>query len=319
MSHVHVLVLGGGPDAEREVSLESARCVAEGLAGMPGVRVTSRTIDRVDIDQLRAMPGEVVFPVLHGGFGEGGPLQDLLELDGRPFVGSKAPAARLAMDKLATKLVASELGIPTPRARALNTRDEGCPLEFPVVVKPVHEGSSVGVHFCADAGEYARAVRSAAGDVRAHPGRVYFVEGAVVGARELTVGWLDGEALPVIEIKPSVAFYDYQAKYQRDDTRYVVRPELPAGVRLEIQDGTGRLARAMGVRHLCRADFLLDAQGRAWLLEVNTMPGCTSHSLLPMAAGDAAEGPGLSMGSLAKRLVEMAQRDHAEGEGRRSR
>ena len=144
-----VLVLEGGPDSEREISLRSGKTVAQGLRDA-GFEVHVKTIERISARDLSSMPGEVIFPVLHGGWGEGGPLQDVLEEDGRPFVGSRSRPARQAMDKITTKLVARGLAIPTPPVAILDFRDTGCPFEFPVVIKPVHEGSTVGLHICRD-------------------------------------------------------------------------------------------------------------------------------------------------------------------------
>ncbi len=313
---VRVCVLGGGPDAEREVSLISSKAVAEALAKDPRFRVDLRVIGRATLQEIASTPGEVIVPVLHGPWGEGGPLQELLEADGRPFVGSGAHAARLAMDKLATKLVARRLSIPTPEAAILNLADEGCPLDLPVVVKPVHEGSSVGVSICRTKDDWSRARKRIAGDLSEHPTRVHMVERAVVSSRspaasgrELTVGVLDGRALAPIEIVPADAFYDYEAKYLSDRTVYKVNPDLPPGVARTIQAHAATLAREIGVRHLCRADFMLDDDGVAWLFEVNTMPGFTGHSLFPMAA--AHDPPGLSFDRLCARLVDLALRDAA--------
>ncbi len=315
MSLPNVLVLGGGPDAERAVSLDSARSVAQALRDA-GFTVHHETIDRPTLADLRALPGDVTFPVLHGAWGEGGPLQDLLDADGRPYSGCGPRASRLAMDKLATKLIAGRLGIPTPEAVALNVRDAVCPLGLPVVVKPVHEGSSVGLHLCRDDAAWEAALEDARLAARANPGRVCMAERLIRG-RELTVGLLarkPGEplsALPVIEIVPAAGPYDYSAKYERDDTEYRVGPDLPAGVADRVSRDAERLAAAIGVRHLARVDFLLDADGRPWLLEINTMPGFTSHSLLPMAA----RAVGLEMPALCRSLVEamLAERTAAAG------
>lgn len=299
-----VLVLAGGPDDERAVSLESAAAVAAALREA-GAMVHEETIDRPTVGELAAMPGEVVFPVLHGAFGEGGPLQDVLVALGRPFVGSGPNAARLAMDKLATKLVAASLGIPTLRACVLSAHDAVLPMELPVVVKPVHEGSSVGLHLCRDAAAWAQAHAAVSRDIGARPGRVYMVEPMVRG-RELTVGVLGhGSAisvLPIVEIAAPGGVYDYAAKYDRDDTRYVVDPELADSLATECRDAAVTLTRALGVRHLARVDFLVDREGAAWLLEVNTMPGFTGHSLLPMAA----RAIGIEMPALCAQLVRAA-------------
>ncbi len=315
-----VLVLGGGPGAEREISLASAAGVA-GALREAGHEVFEETLG-TEMDRAgesiggwgelgsesrgTRSRGDVVFPVLHGSFGEGGPLQDLLERDGRPFVGSRARAARLSMDKLATKLAAARLGIDTPDAAVLNPEDEVCPLPLPVVVKPVHEGSSVGLMMCHGEQDWVRAherVRSGG-----FGSRVPMVERLIEG-RELTVGLLADEAgvlraLPVVEIVPADGVYDYEAKYGRDDTAYLVDPDIECGQ--EITDAALRLADLLGVRHLCRVDFMLDRTGRPWLLEVNTMPGFTPTSLLPKAASHA----GIEMAELVSRLVLQA---HKEG------
>lgn len=306
MMATQVLVLGGGPDAEREVSLESSRGVAEALATIPKFSVRREIIGRITLDELRALPGEVIFPVLHGAFGEGGPLQDLLEADGRAYVGSGPLAARRAMDKMATKLAAEAVGVPTCSAGILNIADPACPLPLPVVVKPVHEGSSVGVHICRDLEGWKHGRAAAIEEMNANPGRIYMVERAILGGRELTVGLLDRQPLAPIEIIPATEFYDYEAKYIRDDTRYVVAPELPRGVAGAIQHRARTLGVALGLRHMARVDFLLDSAGNAWMLEVNTIPGFTGHSLLPMGAKHA----GLDFPALCERLIELALRDH---------
>jgi D-alanine-D-alanine ligase len=289
------LVLGGGPDAEREVSIQSSRAVADALDQSGQFAVEYRLIDAPA--HLRDLPGDVLVPVLHGGWGEGGPLQDIMEHDGRPYVGCGPTAARLCMDKMATKLAAARLGIATAEAAIVNPRDPGSPLAPPAVVKPVHDGSSVGLHMGRDASSLRTGLEAARADTRA-----FMIERLIPG-RELTCGLLDTGSglrpLPLIEIIPSAGPYDYAAKYQRDDTRYVVNPDADA-------EAIGRdalaLAGVLGVRHLARADFLLDARGTHWLLEINTMPGFTGHSLLPKAAG----AIGIAMPALCAGLCRLA-------------
>lgn len=305
-----VLVLGGGPDAEREVSLTSARFVAAGIEDSRRYRVHRQTIDRLTLAELRALPGDIVFPVLHGGWGEGGPLQDLLQADGRPFVGSRARAARHAMDKLATKLTAATLGIPTPAAHVFDPRDPVCPLPFPVVVKPIHEGSTVGLFVCTTEDEWASARAALERGNTAGDRRSSMIEPCIRGpgsgkAREFTVGLLDDHPLPIIEIIPADGLYDYEAKYTRNDTRYLLDPPLPPGVADEMQQATVTLAKAIGIRHVARADFMLDASGRPWFLEINTLPGFTDHSLVPKAAAHA----GMPMAQVCAKLVDLALRD----------
>lgn len=306
-----VLVLGGGPDSEREVSLRSAKAIADALDASGRYAAERCTIDRLTQAELKGLPGQIIFPALHGGWGEGGPLQDLLEADGRPFVGCAARAARWAMDKIATKFAAVQLGIPTPQPHVLDLRDDQCPLPFPVIIKPIHEGSTVGLYVCREHKEWlwARKVIMdglAAGDLRS-----YIIEPCISGpggtkARELTVGWIDGKALPVIEIRPAEGLYDYEAKYTRNDTQYLLDPALPPGVTQRIQQQTEQIARHMGIRHLARSDFMLGADGQAWFLEINTLPGFTDHSLVPKAA----KHTGFEMPQLCARLVDMAVRDH---------
>ncbi len=316
-----VLVLGGGPDSEREVSLKSAHFIAQALRDSGRfANVHNQTIDRLTSDELRKLPGDVIFPALHGGWGEGGPLQDLLEADGRPFVGSMSRAARHAMDKIATKFTARSLGIPTPEVRILDVRDGVCPLPFPVIIKPVHEGSTVGLFVCKTPQDWSWSCAMIA-EQRSVAGveRVYMVEPCIQRpggkkARELTVGVIDGQPLPVIEITPATELYGYEEKYTRNDTAYVVAPALPPGVTQRIQAHTAELAKAMGIRHLARADFMLDADNdgpsastcTAWFLEINTLPGFTDHSLVPMAARHI----GLPMPDLCGKLIDLALRDH---------
>jgi D-alanine-D-alanine ligase len=300
-----VLVLGGGPDAEREVSLESSQAVADALRAA-GFGVRRVLIERATLDDLRSSGGDVVFPVLHGPWGEGGPLQTLLETLGKPYVGSGPTAARRAMDKLSTKLDAAKLGIPTLPAAVLNTDDDHPPLPLPVIIKPVHEGSTIGLHVCKDAPAWSAAIAAIRAQRATHAARTNMVEQAVLGGRELTVGVLDGNALPIIEIVPERGLYDYEAKYKSERTRYVLDPRLTdrEGEDLTpvLKTHAERIVAALGVRHLARVDFLLDPAGACWLLEVNTMPGFTSHSLFPMAARHA----GMDFPALAERLVRLA-------------
>ena len=295
----HVAVLGGGPDMEREVSIESSTAVTKALKDA-GLRAELHLIDK--LDNLAHIPGDVIFPVLHGRWGEGGPLQDILERDGRPYVGCGPFAARTCMDKIATKLEAARLGIRTPPACLFNHNDRVA-MEPPLVMKPALEGSSVGLSICRTHEDVTRAVESARRDLAQHPGQVTMVERLVMG-REVSAPLLekDGKlvALPIIHIAPAQGVYDYEAKYKRDDTVYTVEPDWidPA----PIQADTLKLAIAIGVRHLCRADYIIDEAGRHWLLEINTMPGFTSHSLVPQAAART----GMPMHALCAHLVETA-------------
>lgn len=319
----HVLVLGGGPDAEREVSIKSSTTIAAGLNASGRYTAKLEIIDTLTPAQLAAMPGEVVFPYLHGPWGEGGPLQDILEdptasppdTEGgkgdtvRPFVGSSARASRAAMDKIATKGVALELGIPTPPMWVLNPRDPVCPTRLPVIVKPVHEGSTIGLHVCRTHAAFAAAVDAVRSEhaSRLREGlapRTYMIEPMVPG-REVTVGVVDGTALPIIEIRPKDGLYDYEAKYTRDDTQYLF-DTLPEPLAKKVAKYTTRLFKALSLRHLARADFIVDESATPWLLEINTTPGFTDHSLVPKASRHA----GVDVPTLCANLVDLAVRDH---------
>lgn len=297
-----VLVLGGGPDRERQISLDSARAVAQALRAHGGYEVHEHTIDRLTAEELAAMPTGAVFPVLHGVWGEGGPLQDLLAHSGRAYVGCRPGPARSAMDKVAAKLAAARCGVPTQPAALVSVCDPVCPLPLPVVVKPVHEGSSVGLHLCHSEHDWRRAHDEASSD----PARAYLVE-RLIGAngqrRELAVGVFEGRALPAIEIAPAEGVYDYAAKYTRGDTRYTPRPELPEGLVERLSDWAVSLAEAIGASSISRVDFMLDETGRPWFLEINTMPGFTGSSLFPMAA----QAEGIEMPALCARLAASAQ------------
>ncbi len=299
-----VLVLGGGPDAERTVSETSANAVAQALATSHDVHF--ELIDRIDVSRLAALPGDVIFPVLHGSYGEGGPLQDTLNQDGRPYVGSGAAASRACMDKIGTKLVAASHRIGTPPAGIYDPRDDKPPMSPPFVVKPTHDGSSVGLYLCHSPDNWLAICDAVRTDIATNPYRSYMIERLVIG-RELTVGLIGSsdklEALPIVEIAPASGVYDFQAKYERNDTRYIVSPELPAGISRSLAEASLQLAEALGVRDLARVDFVLDRAGDAWLLEINTMPGFTPTSLLPKAAHAA----GLSFDQLCCRLVSLAQ------------
>ncbi len=295
---IRVLVLMGGPDAEREVSLQSGREIASALRRNDQFEVFDEVIDRPQCGELGGLIDEcraqVVFPILHGPWGEGGPLQELLEEIGITYVGSRPRPSKLAMDKLAAKAIFTDANIPTPPSQLLSPHDV-CDLNPPLVFKPVDDGSSIDLRIC----RTSRQVEAARREL--HPRRPRLMAEEYIQGRELTVSILCGEALPVIEIIPAVEFYDYDAKYVRDDTRYVVNPDLPEGVAQRCQSHALLAFLRLGCRDLARVDFMLDDRG-PWLLEINTAPGFTTHSLLPMAAADT----GRDMASTCALLVETA-------------
>ncbi len=294
MSEIQVLVLMGGPDAEREISLKSGSMIAAALRESGRFIVHEQVIDRVTSAQLRQMPGDVIFPVLHGPFGEGGPLQDVMEADGRPYIGSRPRAARIAMDKITAKLFARAAGIRTPPARVL-IPGQPCELEAPVVVKPIDDGSSVGVRRCFDAASFA----AARTELEAKHPRLMAEK--LIAGREITVGILERDLLPTIEVITPTDFYDFSAKYERADTQYILDPVLTPDVKEEITHAARTIYERIGCRDLARVDFMVDGDG-AWFLEINSMPGMTDHSLVPKAAAHA----GISFSAMCARLVDRS-------------
>ena len=293
-----ITVLMGGPDREREISLLSGEAVATALEAAPEFRVVRRVIDAPELEELRAMLKEdgcdIVFPVLHGPWGEGGALQELLRTLAMPYVGSGPEAARRGMDKLASKMFASRLGIPTPPAREIIPGD-ALDLDPPVVVKPTNDGSSIGVRMCRTDQELKDAITELT------PLHSRLMCERLIEGRELTVSILGNTTLPAVEILPSEGFYDFEAKYRRNDTTYTVDPPLEKEISRTIARWSMELAGVMGLRDLCRVDWLLDGD-QPWLLEVNTMPGMTSHSLLPQAAA----AKGIDMTQLCSIAVNQA-------------
>ncbi len=308
-----VLVLGGGPDAERQVSIDSATGVHQGCLDA-GLNAELLIVDQPSVQEIQAWNAEVIFPVLHGKFGEGGQLQQRLERAGTPFVGCRARAARISMDKLATKLWAAKLGIPTLDAAILdpasiqNPSESVAPINPPLVIKPVADGSSYGLYICPDHESWINALH----DLSKSPNpSISMIEPMVVQGTELTIGVIDDgiaglKALPIVQIAPASGTYDYQAKYERNDTIYTVKPDLADDLVSKLQSWSLSLCQSIGVRHLARVDFMLDQHNQPWLLELNTMPGFTRTSLLPKAAN----AEGLPMPQLCKHLVDAALREH---------
>lgn len=313
-SSMRVMVLAGGPDREREVSLMSGAEVATALRDA-GHEVIERDLgpeNLAALDEFVAWGGDTVFPIFHGRWGEGGPAQAILDERGLAYVGCREASARLCADKTRTKKTLRDAGLPTPEFELIECR--GAPggaakggrfpggLAPPVVVKPNDDGSSIDLAIC----RTPEALAAAWAELSARNDTL-LVERFVAG-RELTVGVIEDpenpggvRALPPIHIVPATAFYDYDAKYVRDDTQYLfdfAPPELAQQLRgLACATFT-----ALGCRHLARVDLFLDAEDRPWVIEVNTLPGFTTHSLLPMAARKV----GLEMPALVDRLVRMA-------------
>ncbi|GAB7533493.1 D-alanine--D-alanine ligase [Pseudomonas sp. 3A(2025)] len=276
-----VAVLFGGNSAEREVSLKSGGAVLDALLS---AGVDAFGIDVGD-DLLQQLSGEKIdraFIVLHGRGGEDGTMQGLLECLRIPYTGSGVLASALAMDKLRTKQIWSSLNLPTPLHAVLqNEYDCICAateLGFPLIVKPAHEGSSIGMAKVSDTEQLIAAWKAAS----TYDSNV-LVEQWIEGP-EFTVACLRGRVLPPIGLGTSHSFYDYDAKYLADDTQYRIPSGLDAAQERELEALTVRACDAVGITGWARTDVMQDAEGKFWLLEVNTVPGMTDHSLVPMAA-----------------------------------
>ncbi len=291
----HVAVLYGGPSSEREVSLRSGAAVAAGL------RTAGYDVTAVDVTgwDVQLPPGiEAAFIALHGAFGEDGTLQELLEKRGVPYTGSDPAGSRNAFDKRLSKDIFVRAGVPTPDYEILT--DPGRRrLALPVVTKPPREGSSIGVQIVMREEEWAPAFAATA----QHDPEV-LVEQFIPG-RELTVGIVGDEALPVIEIVAPDGNYDFDAKYKytKGKTQYLVPAPITPEQQRQCQDYALRAFKALGCRGLSRLDFRLDAAGRLYLLENNTIPGFTETSLLPKAA----RVRGWEFPDLCDRILQMAQ------------
>ena len=276
-----VAVLFGGKSAERAVSLKSGAAVLEALQSA-GVDAFGIDVGDDFLQRLAAEKIDRAFIVLHGRGGEDGSMQGLLECAGIPYTGSGILASALAMDKLRTKRVWLSLGLPTP-AHATLASEEDChaaaaELGFPLFVKPAHEGSSIGMAKVADV----EALIAAWKDASRYDSQV-LVEQMIDGP-EYTVAMLRGQVLPPIGLGTPHTFYDYDAKYLANDTQYRIPCGLSADKEAELKALTARACEAVGTQGWARADVMQDANGQFWLLEVNTVPGMTDHSLLPMAA-----------------------------------
>lgn len=276
-----VAVLFGGKSAEREVSLKSGNAVLKALldAGVDafGIDAGADLLQRLTAEKI-----DRAFIVLHGRGGEDGSMQGLLECAGIPYTGSGILASALAMDKLRTKRVWLSLGLPTPAHAALACEADchaaAAELGFPLFVKPAHEGSSIGMAKVNDVD----ALIAAWKDASRYDSQV-LVEQMIAGP-EFTIAMLRGQVLPPIALGTPHSFYDYDAKYLANDTQYRIPCGLSAEKEAELKDLTARACEAVGTQGWARADVMQDADGKFWLLEVNTVPGMTDHSLVPMAA-----------------------------------
>ena len=294
-----VAVLMGGRAAEREISLKSGAAVLTALL--------ARGVDAVAIDaaedvmaQLRGGGFDRAFIALHGRGGEDGTMQGALEILGLPYTGSGVLGSALGMDKLRCKQLWQGVGLPTPRYARVNRQSDFMALArelgLPLIIKPTREGSSIGMSKVCDPAQLAHAV-----DQACEVDEVVLAEQWVSGD-EYTVAILNGEALPVIRLETAAEFYDFEAKYESNETRY----HCPCGLDEIAERNLQKIAldafNTIGATGWGRVDVMTDEKGQAWLLEVNTVPGMTDHSLVPMAASAA----GIEFDELVWRILETS-------------
>jgi D-alanine-D-alanine ligase len=294
-----VAVLMGGRSAEREISLKSGAMV---LAALKKSGVDAHAFDPRDerLEALAARRFERAFIALHGRFGEDGTVQGALEYLGIPYTGSGVMASALAMDKWRTKLLWEARGMPTPAYELLTPQSDwakvAARLGLPLMVKPASEGSSIGMTKVTSVEVLGTAYELAAGY-----DKVIIAEAFIEGA-ELTAGILGDESLPLIRLETPRTFYDYEAKYFADDTRYTCPCGLPENEEQRVRQVAFAAFELLGCGGWGRVDLMLDRAGDPYLLEVNTVPGMTDHSLVPMAA----RAKGISFEDLCVRILDSA-------------
>lgn len=292
-----ITVMLGGPSAEREVSLRSGAAVAAALRSLGH--------DVFELDPVTAawelpLGTEVVFLALHGTYGEDGAVQRQLEKLGVPYTGCGPEASRLAFDKHLTKQRCVAAGVPTPRFVLVESASASWPMGWnpPVVLKPVCQGSSVGLQFVERVSDWSAALTEAL----RHDSRALVEE--KVNGRETTVGILDGEPLPVVEVRPKTGVYDYQTKYTAGSSEYFCPAPFDRETTRRIQRAALGAFHAIGGRDYARVDVMVKADGTPAVLEVNTLPGMTETSLLPKAAATA----GIGYAQLCQKMVDLALR-----------
>lgn len=292
-------VLMGGTSAEREVSLNSGAAVVKALEKR-GVDVSAVDVDSNVLVKLQQSGFDRCFVILHGRGGEDGTIQGALELLAMPYTGSGVMASAIGMDKWRSKLLWQAAGLPVPACEVLSESSDFAAVEeqlgLPLFVKPANEGSSVGISKVTAKGGLEAAFREAV----QHDSMVLAEQ--YIGGGEYTVAILGDEALPVVKIEPRGEFYDYEAKYLSDDTAYLCPCGLSAEREAALQELAKEAFEVLGCRGWGRIDILLDEQGEAYLLEANTLPGMTDHSLVPMAA----KAAGLDFDELVWRILECS-------------
>ena len=295
VQRLKIVVMLGGPSAERKVSLNSGAGVAKALRSLGHTVVE---LDPETPDWILPPETDAVFLALHGTYGEDGTVQAQLEKLGVPYTGCDAEASRIAFDKVLTKQRCVEAKVPTAKFLVVESAKTPWPLGWqpPLVVKPVRQGSSVGLQFVERVSDWGNALSEAF-----RYDSQLLVEERIVG-RETTVGILDGKALPVVEVRPKSGRYDEQSKYTAGETEYFCPADFDAATTKRIQEAALGAFHAIGGRDYSRVDVMVRTNGDPIVLEVNTLPGMTETSLLPKAAASS----GLGYAELCQRMVELA-------------
>ena len=302
----------GGQSAEREISLKTGQAICSALSRR-NYKVIPIDADATLPWQLRSKKVDVAFVALHGRGGEDGTVQGLLEVLGIPYTGSGVRASAIAMDKASTKAILQTHGIPVPRGVVLEGEyprvvpPEG--LKWPVVVKPNSEGSTIGVSIVRSSKAWRSALR------RSYQYDSKAIVETYIKGREIAIGVIDKRTLPAVEIKAPGGFYDFAAKYKKADTQYVCPAPVSQGPLNRMQVLAVEAYQFIGCEGAARVDFRLSRQGRPVILEINTIPGMTERSLLPMAAAQA----GLSYDALVERMLKGAMKKQSKRPTRRTR
>ena len=301
---MNITILYGGTSTEHKISIQTGLAIAEAINGR-------YNLDMINLDgKIYNAPHllldtDLVINALHGGDGENGSIQSFLDLHHIPYTGSGAKACKIAMDKNITKLIAKSVGIPTPNwvllkrnvNNGMQLQDNDSPkFSYPYVVKPADEGSTFGLTIVNEESELNDAISLAA----EFSDEILIEE--FISGRELTVGILGNKPLPIVEIKPSHNLYDYDCKYTEGMSEYIVPAELSDSIERSLSEDALKIYKTIGCRHYARADFRLNDDGQHYLLEINTLPGMTSTSLLPKAA----KAAGLEFSDLIDTIIKIA-------------
>ena len=273
MRNKKIAVLYGGISNEREVSLKTGAAIYNALI-RKGYNVIKIDINERNLKFFTEINFDIAFLALHGTYGEDGIVQAILEFKGIPYTGSSFTASAIAMDKIISKRLFQNIGIPTASFWSIEEIDK---IKFPVVVKPINEGSTVGVYIINEKDDFEKFFNKA----KEISDNLFFEE--YLKGREVTVSVLNGDALPVVEIKPKKGFYDYESKYKKGMTEYIVPADLPESITLKLKEYSEKIFKFFNLKGAVRVDYIIK-EDICYALEVNTIPGMTETSLLPKAA-----------------------------------